>query len=105
MRAQQLLRSAIRAIDTYKAASQRGSLIPEPHQIWLTRDGAHRVLILLKDQLRPDSQYPITGLVLDPETDNRFTRDNRIQYPRYTRDGKFIYGGQESPLDLVQLVG
>jgi len=75
---------------------------PKPHEaeIWRTRDGKHKVQIILHDPMRPDDQYPICGLVLEPEGGGDFKYKQTVTYPRFTSSGQFVYG-REHPLDLV----
>lgn len=70
-------------------------------QVYKTRDGHRaRVLAKLRDERGTPreykSEYPFVVVVYDAlngDTDDKYTRDGRL------------YAGDESPLDLVKLIG
>lgn len=99
MQVQKLLKHCLRNLERL-GENSTGGVKPEQGEIWLTRDGKHKVQLVLADPLRPDSQYPLTGVVVEPENGGDFKNKQQVLYPRFTSKGKFTTHQDMHPLDL-----
>jgi len=103
MHAQSVLRRSLRALDNWRC-TPIPAIAPQEGEVWKTRDDQHQVLVVTRDPLRPDHQYPISGIVISPDNGGDFKHKQNIIYPRFTLAGCFVFDGREHPLDLISRI-
>lgn len=104
MNPRKLLRSCLATLDKANSKPSYG-VNPQESEVWLTRDGNHQVLIVLRDPVRAPHQYPLTGIVIFPENGGDFKHKQQVLYPRFTLDGRFTNQPENyHPLDLRELI-
>lgn len=101
MNPRKLLRQCLATLDKLNGNQVNGEQ-PQETEVWLTRDGSHQVQVLLRDPMRKDGNYPVTGVVISPENGGDFKHIQNVLYPRFTNAGKFTTRTDEHPLDLVR---
>lgn len=102
---QAALRKSIKAMDNWRTQTMVPHTIqPSEGEIWNTRDGKHQVVVIIKDHMRSNSDYPLIAGIVSPQDGGNFTQVQGMQYPRYTKEGWFLASGQHHPLDLVSRV-